>query len=231
MERERWAALVGILGSGVAAVSCGGEAPTGGGRPLEGGAVREGVITYYEATGAGACSFDPSDDLDVAALNAEEWAGSANCGVCVDVRGPDGSVRVRIVDLCPECLAGHLDLSASAFAKVARPELGRVDVEWELTSCDVAGPMRYKYKDGSNEWWTAVQIRNHRVPIAAVAFSVDGETFVDLERTDYNYFLTESGFGAAPVVLRITGSNGEVVEEELPAVQDSLEIAGTKQFE
>lgn len=224
---------LGAVGLGAALVfGCGGgPSPSGGGRPLEGGEVHRGIITYYAANGSGACSFDPSSDLDVTALNAEEWRGSASCGACVDVRGPDGSVRVRIVDLCPECEAGHLDLSESAFAKVARPELGRVDVEWEVVSCDAQGPMRYKYKDGSNQWWTAVQIRNHRVPIVSVAFSTDGASFSELARTDYNYFLTETGFGTEPVVLRITGSTGEVLEDELPAVSDSLEVEGTVQFE
>ena len=208
-----------------------GGSGTDGGTPVDTDGVHEGIATYYDADGSGACSFDASSDLDVAALNAAEWSGSAYCGACVDVTRPEGNVRVRIVDLCPECKKGHLDLSESAFVKVAAKELGRVDIEWQFVSCDVSGPMKYKYKDGSNQWWTAVQIRNHRYPIQKVEWSADGTNFSELSRTDYNYFLAESGFGADPVTLRITATNGDVVEDELPAVQDSLEVEGTQQFD
>ncbi|MCB0025658.1 MAG: hypothetical protein KDD91_21640, partial [Caldilinea sp.] len=75
----------------------------------------QGIATYYDATGAGACSFDASpDDLMVSAMNADEYDNAALCGAFVRVTGPRGDVTVRIVDLCPECKAGHLDLSQEA---------------------------------------------------------------------------------------------------------------------
>jgi expansin (peptidoglycan-binding protein) len=81
--------------------------------------VRQGIATYYEATGEGACMFAPSpDDLMVAAMNAEEYGQAAFRGAQVRVTGPRGTVTVRIVDLCPECRAGHLDLSREAFGRV-----------------------------------------------------------------------------------------------------------------
>src|SRR3972149_2518116 len=51
--------------------------------------IHQGIATYYNATGAGACSFDPSPaDLMVAAMNAEEYDNSAVCGAYVHVIGP-----------------------------------------------------------------------------------------------------------------------------------------------
>jgi len=73
---------------------------------------QEGVATFYAATGEGACSYEASpQDLDVAAMNAAQYEGSAACGTCLQVTGPRGSVRVRVVDKCPGCASGHLDLS------------------------------------------------------------------------------------------------------------------------
>ena len=64
-------------------------------------------------------------DLMVAAMNAEEYDNAAYCGAYVHgVTGPKGEVTVRIVDLCPECRAGHLDLSQEAFAAYCRPAPG-----------------------------------------------------------------------------------------------------------
>lgn len=201
-----------------------------GGVPL--GEEQQGIATYYDfADGSGACMFEPTpSDLDVAALNAEQYAQAAYCGACAHVEGPDGTVTVRLVDLCPECESGHLDLSPSAFEKIAPIEAGRVDITWALVSCDVSGPVAYQYKDGSNQWWTAVQVRNHRYPITR--FEVDkGSGFVELERTDYNYFLDESGFGPDSVSVRITASDGQTLVDTLPPVQEYLVTQGEAQFE
>ncbi len=233
----RW---LGCASLTLALTGCGGDDADGSDGKGGGGSTptialgeeRTGEGTYYDADGSGACSFDPSPDaLDVAALNAVDWAGSAHCGACADVEGPNGSVLVRIVDLCPECKSGDLDLSPQAFEKIAPLELGRVPISWQLVSCDVPDHMRYRYKDGSNQWWTAVQILDHRVPIEKVEWSSDGETFQALERMDYNYFLAEDGFGPDAVTLRVTGVTGSAVTDELPPVQELLIVEGTGQLE
>ena len=196
------------------------------------GEQRTGQATYYAtANGDGACMFGPSpDDLNVAALNAPDWSTAAYCGACADVTGPSGTVRVRIVDECPECPTGNLDLSPQAFSQIAALDLGRVAITWNLVACDVTGPVRYRYKDGSNAWWTAVQVLNHRYPITTFEWSADGTSFTQISRTDYNYFLDESGFGSNPVTVRITASNGEQLTDALPAVQSSLMVDGQAQF-
>jgi expansin len=216
-------------------VSCGGGSenngppPSGGGVEL--GEEQQGVATYYDfADGSGACLFDATpNDLDVAALNAEQYNNAAYCGACARVEGPNGTVTVRIVDLCPDCESGHLDLSPSAFEKIAPLEAGRVDTSWALVSCAVGGPVAYKFKDGSNQWWTAVQVRNHRLPIAK--FEVDkGDGFVELARTEYNYFLDESGFGPDSVEVRITATDGQSLTDTLPPAQEYLVTDGHAQF-
>jgi expansin (peptidoglycan-binding protein) len=214
--------------SGQGGSPSGGNTPGDGGGPSSGGdgsggssgpAVpfgdeHSGIATYYSATGEGACMLDASPgDMNVTAINAVEWGGSAWCGTCIDVTGPSGSVRVRVVDLCPECEAGHLDLSREAFAQIA-------------------GPVAYRYKDGANQWWTAVQVLNHRLPIESMEYSKDGgSTWQSMQRTDYNYFLTESGFGEGSTRVRITAIDGQTLEDDLPAVQEYLVTEGTAQFQ
>ena len=74
---------------------------------------------------AGACSFDPSpDDLLVAAMNGAEYDNAAWCGAYVHVTGPKGAVTVRIVDLCPGCKAGDLDLSRGGLWPDRQPGAG-----------------------------------------------------------------------------------------------------------
>lgn len=207
---------------------------TGGNAPSTGalGATRTGEGTYYGATGEGACMLDASPgDLDVAALNAPDYQVAAWCGACAEVTGPRGTVRIRIVDLCPECKSGDLDFSESAFAKIAEVAQGRVPITWNFVACDVSGPVQYRYKDGSNQWWTGVQVLNHRLPIAKLEFSQDGgQSFTEVPREDYNYFVTTSGFGAGSVQVRITATDGQTLVDTLPPVQELLVVEGQAQF-
>lgn len=207
--------------------SAGGDA---GGSGVSLGAPQTGIATYYSATGDGACMLGPSpQDLDVAALNAEEWQGSALCGACAEVVGPKGAVTVRIVDLCPECKKGHLDLSREAFAKIADPVSGRVDISWKLVSCNASGPIRYRLKDGASQWWTAIQVRNHKVPVRSLAYEKGG-TWVEMKRESYNYFVEASGTGPAPIKLRVTSTTGATLEDTLPDLVAEKEYAGRAQF-
>ena len=91
--------------------------------------VHQGIATYYDATGEGACGFDASPaDLMVTAMNADEYDHASYCGAYLHVEGPKGAIIVRVIDLCPECQSGHLDLSREAFAEIADLYLGRVDI-------------------------------------------------------------------------------------------------------
>ncbi|OJH38088.1 expansin EXLX1 family cellulose-binding protein [Cystobacter ferrugineus] len=195
------------------------------------GSFKTGLITYYNATGAGACSFDASpQDLDVAAIAQGEYENSAACGSCAEVQGPLGTVRVRIVDVCPGCTtAGHLDLSREAFAKIAKPIDGRVPVKWRFVSCPVTGPIQYRFKTGSSQYWTAIQVRNHALPVKKLEYMNNGK-WVEVSRLSYNYFVQASGMGAGSIRVRVTASNGQVLEDTLPSVQAEKTFPGKAQF-
>lgn len=194
--------------------------------------IHQGIATYYDATGAGACLFDPSpDDQMVAAMNADEYDNAAYCGAYVDVTGPKGTITVRIVDLCPECKTGHLDLSQEAFAQIAELRQGIVPITWQVVSPELAGPIAYHFKDGSNQWWTAVQIRNHRNPIAKLEYLDAAGQWVTVPRTDYNYFVqTNPGMGPGPYTFQVTDSYGNVLlDSSIPLIENGT-VNGAAQF-
>lgn len=195
------------------------------------GEPQQGIATYYDATGAGNCGYDPSpNDLLVAAIDAPQYAGSAACGECVDVTGPSGSVRVRIVDKCPECGVGHLDLSREAFARIADLQLGRVDISWTVVSCNVSGPIQYHFKEGSSQYYTAIQVRNHRLPIQKLEWKRDGN-WQEIQRADYNYFVESGGVGPGAFRLRVTAVDGQQLEDAIPSVLDNATVTGNGQFQ
>jgi expansin len=221
----------GSLGGGAGAGGASGGGGGGSQTPVQFGEVQHGEGTFYDdADGDGACMFGPSPgDLDIAALNNPQWDHSALCGACAVVTGPLGTLKIRIVDLCPECAKGDLDLSPSAFAKVANPDDGRVSISWQLETCNVSGNLRYHLKDGSSQWWTAIQVRNHRLPIRSLEYW-RGSGWVQLVRQDYNYFLAQSGTGAGSIRLRVTAWDGQSLEDTLPAPQSDVVFEGAAQF-
>ncbi|OBZ87831.1 Papain inhibitor [Choanephora cucurbitarum] len=94
-----------------------------------------GEGTYY-APGLGSCGWTNSESDMIAALNHGQMANGANsnnnpnCGRSVSIQGPKGSVTVKIVDTCPGCSNGDIDLSPAAFAKIADLSAGRVKISW-----------------------------------------------------------------------------------------------------
>jgi len=186
--------------------------------------------TYYDATGAGNCGFDPSpNDLMVAAMNHADYGTADWCGACVEVTGPTGVVTVRIVDQCPGCAKGDLDLSPQAFEQLSPLSAGRIAITWHEVACDVSGPIAYHFKDGANAFWTAIQIRNHRYPIAKLEADT-GTGYVAIPRVDYNYFVQESGLGDGPYALRVTDTRGHVVDDTGIALGDDVTRTGSSQF-
>jgi expansin (peptidoglycan-binding protein) len=195
------------------------------------GEFQGGIATFYDATGAGHCGFDKSpNDMDIAAMNAPQFAGTAVCGSCAEVQGPKGTVVVRIVDSCPECGPGHLDLSREAFGKIANMVDGRVQTQWRLVTCAVSGPVRYRVKDGSNQWWSAIQVLNHRLPVTKLEWQKDG-AWVEAKRDPAsNYFTEPSGMGPGPVKVRITATNGQTLEDSIPSTTGEKTYDGAAQF-
>ena len=191
-----------------------------------------GIATYYDADGSGACLFGPSpEDLMIAAMNADEYGNATACGTFVSLTGPKGAITVRIVDLCPECGAGHLDLSLEAFSLIAEPVQGRVPITWQVISPDLAGPVAYHFKEGSNQWWTAVQVRNHRNPVAALEYLTEHGQWKKVQRTRYNYFVqTKPGMGPGPYAFRVTDIYGNVLTDYGISHIKSGTIKGSNQF-
>jgi expansin (peptidoglycan-binding protein) len=94
---------------------------------------QSGFATYYNPDGhIGACERAvPNDCLGVA---VSPTYGKAACGKQIQVNGPQGSVQVTVVDVCPTCEPNHLDLTQEAFSRIAPLEAGNVSITWDWVS-------------------------------------------------------------------------------------------------
>lgn len=169
----------------------------------------------------------------VAALNEVYYGEAELCGAYVQVTGPKGVVVVRIVDLCPGCLAAglDLDLSQQAFEAIADLDKGRVGVTWRVVSPEVSGPLGYHFADGSSRWWTGIQIRNHRNPVARLEYRDADGHWVSVPRKSWNYFVqTEPGMGPGPYELRVTDAYGNQVVDTGIVLTPGGTVTGSAQF-
>jgi expansin (peptidoglycan-binding protein) len=193
--------------------------------------IHYGEATYYGATGEGALGFDATDDRMITAMNTIDLYGLDAAGAYVKVTGPEGTITVKVVDELPEQREGALDLSQEAFAMIADPIDGIVPIQWQFVDGDVEGPIQYKFKEGSNEYWTAIQIRNHRTRIAKVEVQNEDGSWETLNRETYNYFTSsDGGMGAGPYNIRVTDVNGSVIEDTNVPFSPGSVVDGESQF-
>ncbi|KAI8577335.1 hypothetical protein K450DRAFT_252669 [Umbelopsis ramanniana AG] len=96
-----------------------------------------GDATYYNpSAGTNSCGTQASDSDIMAAMNVAQMQNGANpnanpnCGRKVAIKGPKGSVTVTILDTCPGCASGDIDMSPAAFDKIADEAQGRVPITW-----------------------------------------------------------------------------------------------------
>ncbi|CAG8998715.1 MAG: Expansin-YoaJ [Candidatus Celerinatantimonas neptuna] len=174
-----------------------------------------GEGTFYSYGGGGNCSFPTDDSILTTAINATDYNGSQACGgmILVTSTATGKSVKVRVDDQCPECSKGDLDLDQTAFAKIDDTSKGNIPITWHYIANNNAGDIKLYFKEGSSQWWTAVQVRDSRYRITKLEYRQSNTTtYTTLPRTTYNYFLASSGFGTGPYDFRITDSKGQSIE-------------------
>jgi expansin (peptidoglycan-binding protein) len=173
-----------------------------------------GIATHYVLQGGGGnCSYagPPADGLYVA-LSPAEYNAAGACGGYIQVYGPNGSVRVKVIDQCPECKTGHLDLSEPAFAKLAPLKAGLINISYSyLANPALPGPISIIVKPGSSQYWLSLVIDNTGNPLSSVSVSTSSGGWESLNHANYNAWNSANGPGPGPYKVRITDTQGHQV--------------------
>ncbi|MFE3448176.1 RlpA-like double-psi beta-barrel domain-containing protein [Nonomuraea sp. NPDC059194] len=75
---------------------------------------------------------------------------------------PRGAVRVQIVDSCPTCGPGQLDLSTAAFSRIAAPRSGVAKVAYRsVRDPELGRGLAFRVRQGSSAAWLALQVLDH----------------------------------------------------------------------
>jgi len=182
--------------------------------PVASVASNSGIATHYVLqAGGGNCSYPgpPASHLFVA-LSAPEYDGAAPCGSYLLVKGPRGSVRVEVIDQCPECKAGHIDLSEPAFAKLAPLVKGIIGVSYHtIANPPLPAPVAFLVKNGSSRYWLALIVMNTGNAIASVQLETAPGRWLKLAHANWNAWIAQHGAGPGPYTVRVTDKLGHQV--------------------
>jgi expansin len=177
-----------------------------------------GEGTFYSPTGLGNCSEEYPSDQMYAAMNKSQYDNSNACGSYVEItrKGTTKKVVVKILDQCPECPKGNIDLSKSAFLKLGTAVEGRIPITWKYIAQPNTSNIAVRAKEGSSRFYLAMQIRNHRYMIKKLEIKNAKGVYTNAVRQSYNYFLDTNGVfdgngPDGPYDIRITDVSGNVV--------------------
>jgi expansin (peptidoglycan-binding protein) len=103
---------------------------------------------------------------------------------------------------------------------------------WQLAACpDDGSPLFYQFKSGANVWWTALWVRNARLPVAKVEVkSANHADWLALERVSDGSLVDAGGFGEGAFTLRVTAVNGASVSDDFSGFAPGGVVASAQQL-
>ncbi|KAH7122680.1 RlpA-like double-psi beta-barrel-protein domain-containing protein-containing protein [Dendryphion nanum] len=184
-----------------------------------------GKATFYGGNiSGGTCSFTgytlPSGMFGTA-FSGSAWNSGANCGRCVNVKGPNGqTIKAMIVDQCPECEPSHLDLFQNGFEKIGTLSAGIIKISYDFVPCGITSPIVLKNKEGTSPYWFSMQVMNGNTGVSKLEVSTDGgKTWKATQRQPYNFFENSAGFGTQSVDVKVTSIDGKTVVTKGVSIQ------------
>ncbi len=201
-----------------------------------------GPVDFAESTRHNACAPDGGyrDSLQTSTgLGGEFLAGiSTNfassggmCDACILIETAAGrSIVARIITWGTTNDPGDIDVSPSVYDYLYQGEYPRT-MSWAFASCPNMGPLHYEFPTDSDPWRTAFWVRNPKMPITDVAVKSENHLdFFSLRRETDGTFNDDGGFGQGEFTLRITGIDGQVIDDTFPSFESGELIVSTKQF-
>lgn len=178
--------------------------------------------SYATYTGSGysggAALLDPiPSSMEITALDPNDYnyngINAALAGSYLEVEGPKGKTTVYVTDLYPEGANGALDLCPTSFAKIGNMVDGKINIKWHVVKAPITGMFSYRIKEGSNPYWAAIQVRNHKYPVVKMEFLKNG-SWINMEKMPYNHFVGLN-MGTGSIKIKITDIRGVSVTDTI----------------
>ncbi len=196
----------------------------------------DGTAYTLGAIGSGNCNFMHSGfaqaSTNYVAINNEQWAGLTNCGRCINVKCIDSrctnthTAMVQVLDRCPECKYGDLDMSPTVFKEITGSDPSRYKIEWDFVDCPVQGNIKYCANIGSNGYWMAIQPTNFASGIKSM--KINGNP-ADVMQGAYYYLMNTQWVNISNIRIDTTDINGYTITDTVDLLAGSCKD-GSAQF-
>ncbi|KII95727.1 hypothetical protein PLICRDRAFT_170337 [Plicaturopsis crispa FD-325 SS-3] len=90
-----------------------------------------GQGTWFEV-GLGNCGKTSVDSDHIVALATSKYASGAHCNKKVTIKANGVTKTATVMDSCPSCASGDLDMSPSLFKEFASLDVGVLDITWSF---------------------------------------------------------------------------------------------------
>ena len=186
----------------------------------------KGRISIYDSKNEGICGFGSHHNstnvsyLYVVAPNEDFFNNFQQCGVCYEIVGPYGAIRVRVEDSCSKdddlglCSGDmyhfNVEKNGSSFL-IGNGNLS--NITFRMVSCGFSGNIKLKANYDLDDGWISFLVLEHNLVISSIMVNEDGSTSwknLTREKNNYwTYYINEDIF--FPLSIRIFSINNDYV--------------------
>lgn len=177
-----------------------------------------------------------------ASINKALFNSYEKCGICYEMVGPFGAVKLRVEDTTED-----KDDSTPFFKLGSQPsftlmnknstndlsESETVGVSFRMVSCDYSDKIKILTGENNYQGFSfGCLVYNNNIPISFVQIKEkDGTTFTEIKKTSNNYYLYDKGdMISYPIILRIVSITGEMVNVTISSKESDETYETTGNF-
>ena len=176
------------------------------------------------------------------APNQELFGNSAQCGICYEMVGPKGAIKVRVEDYCPKdsesdyCSGDmfHFNIAHNSVSYIMGNS-NLANITFRMVSCDYTGNIKILTDKNTNHYYISFVVLDHNLAVSQVEIQEYGSgAWNNIERNPSNnnwvYYNLDAGLNF-PITLRIYSINGDYVDLTMNTIESNAYYEFNKNFD
>ena len=170
-----------------------------------------------------------SSNFFPAAINQDLFKSAAQCGICYEMVGPIGAIRVRVEDYCSKdnengfCKGDipHFNVANNGTSYI----MGNADnanITFRMISCDYIGNIRIFTDEKVSKNYLSFVVLDHNIGVSFIEMRENNTNiWINLTRSNDNnwvYYDLKNGI-TFPLILRIYSINGDYVNVKMNTLE------------
>ena len=178
------------------------------------------VATFYDPYDeGGSCGFGVPK-MYGAAIDDKLYNKGEKCGICYELVGPKGAVKLMVNNFDPEDPVGnedwpHFDCHKNTFEKIADEKWGILNVTWRMVACGHEGNIQINTFEEAHEFYYSFVVSNHEIGLKHVYYSSNNQDWTLLSREGIYNRWTVPGKIEFPAYFQFESIDGEKISTKI----------------